>query len=398
MIADFVKEKPEHEELQSILRSCVHCGFCNAVCPTYQLLGDELDGPRGRIYLLKQALQGEPVSKLTQKHLDRCLTCQSCETTCPSGVRYSRLLNIGRTIVDEKAGRTLPERLTRGALKTIFPYQHRFHAFVTVAGLFKLFLPAQLKSKIPVRRVAPAWPNSGHSRIMLILSGCVQQTLAPSIDVAAAKVLDKLGIALRKVQGSGCCGALTYHLSDHQQALRFARRNIDACWPYLEQGAEAIVMTASGCGLMVKDYAELFKHDAAYAVKAVRFSALVKDISEVIAAENFSVFKADNRKIAFQSPCTLQHGQKLAGVVETILQTVGYQLTMVADGHICCGSAGTYSLLQPALSKQLLDNKLQALQANQPDIIATANIGCLSHLQSASSTKIVHWLELLQDE
>ena len=397
MLADFVKDLPEHDELESILRSCVHCGFCNATCPTYQLTGNELDGPRGRIYLLKQALEGEPVSRITQQHLDRCLTCRACETTCPSGVRYGRLLDSGRTIVDERVGRTLREQVTRGLIKSIFPYRHRFSGLLSIARVVKPVLPLALKLKIPHKQAAKAWPKPKHSRKMLILPGCVQQTLAPSIDAAAARVLDKLGIALLNVQESACCGALNYHLSDHHQALAFARQNIDACWPYIEQGAEAIVMTASGCGVMYKDYGELLKHDDVYAEKAARFSALAKDISEVIAAEDLTVFKRGNRTVAFQSPCTLQHGQKITGVVETILKNTGYQLTAVADGHLCCGSAGVYSLLQPALSRQLLENKLQALEVNQPDIIATANIGCLSHLQSASSRKVVHWIELLDE-
>lgn len=395
MLADFVKELPEHDELESILRSCVHCGFCNATCPTYQLLGNELDGPRGRIYLLKQALEGQPVSRITQQHLDRCLTCRSCETTCPSGVRYGRLLDIGRTIVDKRAGRTLREQILRGLIKAIFPYRCRFSGLLHAARLMKAVLPKVLKQKIPVKHCAAAWPTTDHARNMLILPGCVQQALAPSIDIAAAQVLNKLGIALVKVQDSGCCGALNYHLADHHNALQFARKNIDACWPYIEQGAEAIVITASGCGVMFKDYRELLKHDEAYAEKASRFSALAKDISEVVAAEDLTVFKADNRKIAFHSPCTLQHGQKLTGVVEAILEKTGYRLAVVADGDICCGSAGVYSLLQPELSGQLRVNKLGALEVNQPDIIATANIGCLSHLQSGSSKKVVHWIELL---
>ena len=395
MLADFVKKLPEYDELESILRSCVHCGFCNATCPTYQLLGNELDGPRGRIYLLKQALEGQPVSRLTQQHLDRCLTCRSCETTCPSGVRYGRLLDIGRAIVDQRAGRRLREQMMRSLIKAIFPYRHRFSGLLQVARLMKPVLPKALKQKIPVKQRAVAWPNAGHIRKMLVLPGCVQQTLAPSIDTAAASVLNELGIALLKVQDSACCGALNYHLSDHDKALQFARKNIDACWPYIEQGAEAIVITASGCGVMFKDYGELLKHDEDYAEKAARFSVLAKDISEVVAAEDLTAFKAGNRKVAFQSPCTLQHGQKLTGVVEAILKKTGYQLADVADGHLCCGSAGVYSLLQPVLSRQLLVNKLQALEVNQPDIIATANIGCLSHLQSSSSKKVVHWIELL---
>lgn len=394
-LADFIKIYQNRDELEAIVRSCVHCGFCNASCPTYQLLGDELDGPRGRIYLIKQALEGGPVTRLTQRHLDRCLTCRSCETICPSGVKYGQLLDAGRAIVDNEAKRPLSELLVRGMIIRIFPYRHRFNAVLTVVRWVRPLLPKSIKTKIPLKPMALAWPQPGHSRKMLILPGCVQQSLAPSIDYAAAQVLDKLGISLQRVNGAGCCGALTYHLSEHERALAMARKNIDACLPYLVQGAEAIVMTASGCGVMAKDYGRLLKHDPAYAERAARFSASVKDISEVLTGEDLSGFHKDGKKIAFQSPCTLQHGLKLAGLVEAILQKTGHQLTTVADGHLCCGSAGVYSMLQPDLSRQLLDKKMQALLASQPELIATANIGCLSHLQSAGSKKVVHWIELL---
>jgi glycolate oxidase iron-sulfur subunit len=394
-LADFVKEKPEHSELQSILQACVHCGFCNATCPTYQLSGDEADSPRGRIYLLKQALEGRSVTRFTQQYLDRCLSCRSCETTCPSGVRYGRLYAIGCELIDSKHLRAWPQRILQSMIKTVFPYRRRFFRLFAVAKLLKPTLPEALASKIPVKRLEVPWPAPVHVRTMLILPGCVQPALAPSIDASAAQVLDKLGISLLRVSASGCCGALNYHLSDHQKALAFARHNIDICWTHLEQGAEAIVSTASGCGVMLKDYAELLQHDPHYAEKARQFSRRVKDISEVLVSEDLSVIKADNRTIAFQSPCSLQHGQKITGVVETILKKVGYQLVTVNDGHLCCGSAGVYSLLQPAISKRLLTNKVQALAAHQPDIIATANIGCLNHLQSKSTQQVLHWIELL---
>jgi glycolate oxidase iron-sulfur subunit len=394
-LAEFVKKKPEHDELEGILRACVHCGFCNATCPTYQLLGDELDGPRGRIYLLKQMLEGEPVTRITQQHLDRCLSCRSCETTCPSGVRYGRLLDLGRVMLEGQVGRTAVQKILRRLVKAVLPYRKRFGALLHGVRLIKPVLPQTLKNKIPDRTKVPDWPEAVHARKMLIMPGCVQQALAPSIDAATAKVLDKLGISLIQVKAAGCCGALDYHLSDHEKALAFARNNIDACWPYIEQGAEAIAMTASGCGVMVKDYGELLRHDHDYVEKAKRFSALVKDVSVVLMSEDLSQFKGDGRKVAFQSPCTLQHGQKITGTVEAILEKVGYRLTAVADAHLCCGSAGVYSLLEPALSRQLLRNKLQALQANEPVLIVTANIGCLNHLQSASSVKVLHWIELL---
>lgn len=394
-LADFVKAKPEHDELAGILRACVHCGFCNATCPTYQVLGNELDGPRGRIYLMKQALEGQAVSRLTQQHLDLCLSCRACETTCPSGVRYGRLLDISRPMIDAIVGRSLPERIVRGLITLIFPYRQRFGALMAAARLAKPALPPALKQKIPPKQAAIACPKARHARKMLVLSGCVQNILAPEIDAASTRVLDKLGISLIPVPGSGCCGALNYHLADPRRALALARNNIDACRPLLEQGAEAIVMTASGCGVMAKDYGALLQTDPQYAEAAARFSALVKDLCEVLIAEDLSVFKADHRTIAFQSPCTLQHGLRLSGVVETVLQTIGYRLIAVPDEHLCCGSAGVYSLLHPELAARLRDDKLQALETHQPDIIATANIGCLSHLQSTGNQKIVHWIELL---
>lgn len=395
-LAEFVKEKPEHVELQRILQACVHCGFCNATCPTYQLSGDESDGPRGRIYLLKQVLEGRPVTRVTQHYLDRCLSCRACETTCPSGVRYGRLFDISSAIVEARVVRPWRQRLLPMLIKILFPYRRRFSRIMGLARVARPLLPKALAKKILVNQRAAAWPEPVHARTVLILPGCVQPALAPSIDVAAAQVLSTLGISLLRINESVCCGALNYHLSDHRTALDFARQNIDACWPYLEQGAEAILMTASGCGVMLKDYGELLQHDPQYAEKARQFSALVKDISELLVSEDLSVFKADQRKIVFQSPCSLQHGQKITGVVEAILKKIGYELAPVADGHLCCGSAGVYSLLQPAVSARLLANKMQALQDSQPDAIATANIGCLNHLQSASSIKVLHWIELLQ--
>ncbi len=394
--AESFKAIPETEELKKILQACVHCGFCTAVCPTYQILGDELDGPRGRIYLLKQMLQGENVSQLTQQHLDRCLNCLACETVCPSGVRYGRLRDIGQIILEDRVKRPPLQKITRSFIKKIFPYPLRFWLLINFARLTMPILPKEIRRKIPAKVSVAEWPKLKHSRRMIILSGCVQPVLAPEIDVASANVLDKQGISLVKIDSASCCGALNYHLSDRQQALSFARNNIDVCWPYIEQGIEAIVSTASGCGLMAKEYAELLKYDKQYADKAVKFSALVKDISEIVVNEDLSPFAAEIRpEIAFQAPCTLQHGQKIAGMVETILERVGYQLLAVDDGHICCGSAGVYSILQPGLSNQLLENKLQALQNNKPHFIATANIGCLSHLRTKSKVKVKHWIELL---
>lgn len=397
-LAEFVKSRVEHDELEQIIRSCVHCGFCNATCPTYQLTADELDGPRGRIYLLKQVLEGGVVGAVTQQHLDRCLSCRSCETTCPSGVEFGRLLDLGRVIVDEKVSRPLLDQIKRKFMLFVFPDRQRFSWLMFMSRLCRPVLPELLKQKIPAKQQTKDVNLNTHSRKVLLLAGCVQPSLAPSIDISAAKVLDKLGISLIQVKSTMCCGALDYHLSEHDKARALARKNIDQCWPFIKQGVEAIIMTASGCGVTLKEYAKILKYDPDYAQKAQRFSALVKDISEIIQNQDLSVFKADNTKVAFQSPCTLQHGQQLAGVVESILGKIGYDLTATDNAHMCCGSAGVYSLLQPELSEKLRDIKLQDLHLENADYIATANIGCLTHLQARSSTKVVHWIELLDEK
>ncbi|MGZ8217197.1 glycolate oxidase subunit GlcF [Methylomagnum sp.] len=396
-LAKFIKKTPAGREADAILKSCVHCGFCNATCPTYQLLGDELDGPRGRIYLIKAVLEGQGGGAKTRLHLDRCLTCRACETTCPSGVRYGRLLEIGREIVEAKAPRSWLERAERRALLKLLPYPRRFGAVLALARRAQSILPTALRRKIPAP--APpvaAWPTQSHARKMLILEGCVQPVLAPSINAATARVLDRLGIELIRAENGGCCGALPQHLTAVADAQTLMRRNIDAWWPHVERGAEAIVITASGCGVMVKDYGELLKHDPAYADKAARVAALAKDIGEVLAEEDLERIRPDaRRRIAFQSPCTLQHGQKLNGLVEGLLVRLGFELVPVADAHVCCGSAGTYSMLQPALAERLLANKLAALEAGGAELIATANIGCLTHLRSGSKLPVRHWVELL---
>jgi len=302
-LADFAKARPEHRELENILRACVHCGFCNATCPTYQLLGDELDGPRGRIYLLKQMLEGAPVSGLTQRHLDRCLSCRSCETTCPSGVRYGRLLDLGRVMVESRVRRPWLDRLRRKMMLEVFPYASRFDLLLRLGWLLKPVLPRVLRQKLPVRQEQKAWPPADRARKMLIFSGCVQESLRSSIDFAAASVLHELDISLLQVEATGCCGALNYHLSDHERALALARSNIDACWPYVGQGAEAVVMTSSACALMVKEYARLLQHERHYAEKAQRIAAMTRDLSEILAGEDLSRFYRDRQtKVAFQSP------------------------------------------------------------------------------------------------
>jgi len=389
---------PAIAEADSILRACVHCGFCTATCPTYQILGSELDGPRGRIYLIKEMLETGQATDKTLLHLDRCLTCRSCETTCPSGVRYGRLVEIGREIAEEKSPRPLAEKLVRSAMLTVLPYTARISAALTLARIFRPLLPAQLKKKLPARKSAPVVPATSHSRRMLALEGCIQPLTAPDTNAAATRVLDKLGISLVTAQGAGCCGALNQHLSDGEGARDMMRRNIDAWWPHIESGAEAIVMTASGCGLMVKEYGTALKNDAEYADKAAKISSLTRDLVEILGRENLDTLAhiGHGVRVAYQSSCTLQHGQKLGGAVEKILRRCGYELTNVADSHLCCGAAGTYTLLQPELSEQLLANKLAALNAGKPEIIASANIGCQMHLASESNLPVKHWIELLE--
>ena len=382
-----------------ILRNCVHCGFCNATCPTYQLTGDELDGPRGRIYLIKQVLEGNKPTDKTQLHLDRCLTCRACETTCPSGVDYHLLLDTGRELLEQSVPRPLPARLVRRALRLVLPWPARFTPLLRTAQLLRPLLPAAMKQKIPVRsKDKRPRPQQQHARRILLLTGCVQDALSPQINAATIRVLHALGIQTLTRSSSGCCGAVSHHLGATDEALGFMRRNIDAWWPDIEQGAQAVVVTASGCAPMVKDYGQLLANDTAYADKASRVSELAKDISEIIAAEDFRTVirqAAGNQKIAFHSPCTLQHAQRITGSVEQILGQAGYTLTPVTDSHLCCGSAGTYSILQPQLSGRLRDNKLAALQAGQPDMIATANIGCLAHMASHAEVPVKHWIEYL---
>ncbi|MEQ1814158.1 MAG: glycolate oxidase subunit GlcF [Candidatus Nitrotoga sp.] len=400
------KNTAQGMEADSILRACTHCGFCTATCPTYQLLGDELDGPRGRIYLIKEMLEGETVTQKTQLHLDRCLTCRACETTCPSGVQYGKLLDIGRAIVEKNVPRPWSQRLVQSLLRAIIPHPARFTPLLRLGQMMRPLLPAALKKSVPPKQSPGIWPAARHARRMLVLDGCVQPAISPNINAAAARVLDRLSISLIRIQEAGCCGAVSYHLNAHAEGLDFMRRNIDAWWPHIEQGAEAIVTTASGCGVLVKDYAHILRHDPQYAQKATRISALTLDISQVLLAEKnnlAALVKAPpatnqaGQKLAVHSPCTLQHEQKLPGSVERVLQSCGFELAFVPDAHLCCGSAGTYSILQKTLSQRLLRNKLAALQSGAPTGIATANIGCLTHLQTAASVPVRHWIEWLDE-
>ena len=395
-LADFIRDSAEGREAEDILRKCVHCGFCTATCPTYQVLGDDLDSPRGRIYLMKRALEGAEVSGKTRLHLDRCLTCRACETTCPSGVRYGRLVDIGRAVVEQRAPRPLPDRLRRAALAFALPRTSLFAFFLAIGRLLRPLLPAVLKSKVPEKPQRPGeWPAPRHARKMLALAGCVQPALAPGINAAAARVLDRFGISLIEAPGAGCCGALRFHLNYQEAGRDDMRALIDAWWPIVERGeVEAIVATASGCGVTLKDYGHLLAQDAAYRDKAARISALARDLCEVVPLEAMAAGAARGR-VAFQSPCSLQHGQQIRGMAEARLARAGFELAGVRDGHLCCGSAGTYSLLHPPIAGELRSRKLDALQEGAPDCIATANIGCLGHLQGAARVPVRHWIELL---
>jgi len=393
-LLDTVKGK----QADDILRTCVHCGFCNATCPTYQLLGDENDGPRGRIYLIKQLLEGKDVTESTQLHLDRCLTCRSCETTCPSGVKYAQLLDIGRSLIEDKVPRSFKERFTRKLILNILPYEKRFTPLLKAGQFFKPFTPKVLRKKIPRKTTKGLLPGNSHNRKMLILDGCVQPALSPDINTATARVLDKLGISLLTIKKAGCCGAVSQHLGEEEKALSFMKNNIDAWWPEIESGAEAIVMTASGCGAMAKEYGHHLRHDSDYASKAQRISELCKDISEIVIKEDYNQLNVPEKtKISWHPPCTLQHGQKVTGVVEKILSDCGYDLLPVENSHLCCGSAGTYSILQPVISSKLQQNKIESLQKHAPEMIVTGNIGCQTHLQEASNVPVIHWIHLLDN-
>jgi glycolate oxidase iron-sulfur subunit len=393
---------PEGEAAEAILRKCVHCGFCTATCPTYQLLGDELDGPRGRIYLIKQVLEGATPTRKTQQHLDRCLTCRNCESTCPSGVQYGHLVDVGRKLVDAQVTRPMGERMLRWALKEGLP-SPLFAPAMKLGQAVRGVLPAKLKAKVPAPQAAGAWPTQTHARQVLMLAGCVQPAMMPNVNTATARVLDAAGIQSVVATKAGCCGAVKFHLNDQDGGKAHMRANIDAWWPFVEHGVEAIVMNASGCGVMVKDYGHVLKDDAVYAAKAKRISELTQDLSELL-PDLVPVLKpklnaaalANAGMQAFHPPCTLQHGQQLKGGVEKHLAELGFAIQVAnTEAHLCCGSAGTYSVLNPEISTTLRDRKLGHLDALQPKIILSANVGCIAHLQSGTDVPVKHWVEVL---
>ena len=398
-LADWIKDTADGREAEAILRTCVHCGFCNATCPTYQLLGDELDGPRGRIYQIKQVLEGAQPSATTQLHLDRCLTCMNCETTCPSGVRYGRLVEIGRAVVEERNPRPPPQRLRRAALRLALTTRALFAPAVRLGRALHFALPSSLRRKLAPLRSGNFEPAVTRVRKVLLLKGCVQPALNPNIDAATTRVLDRLGIEALVAPASGCCGSIDLHMSAIARAQTRARQNITAWWPFVEAGAEAIVINASGCTVTVKDYAHLLRDDAAYADKAKRIADLTRDIAEFIPPLLTDLAMASRtsvdapQRVAFHPPCTLQHTQKIRGTVEAALRTLGAELVPVAEAHLCCGSAGTYSILQADLSQQLRSRKLDNLQRAKPEMILSSNIGCLTHLEGAAAVPVRHWIE-----
>lgn len=393
--------------VKAIVNKCVHCGFCTATCPTYQVLGDERDGPRGRIYLMKEMVEGAPVSVKTQMHLDRCLTCRNCESTCPSGVRYGRLVDIGRRLVDERVVRPLSQRFTRWAMRETLSRRQWFGFLFGIARIVRPVLPASLKKKVQPPPAAGMWPDYAHAsksvRQMLLHQGCVQPALMPNVDAATARVFDKLGIQLLIAPSAECCGAIRQHLNDHHGAEAQMKRNIDAWWPHVEKGVETIVINASGCGVMIKDYAEILANDPDYAEKAMRVSTMARDISEILPdfSNELEALSAKKRagaipeRVTYHPPCTLQHGMKVRGHVETLLGKLGVTLRLCQDSHLCCGSAGTYAILQPVLSQELRDRKLSNIMKTEPQAIVSGNVGCINHLQSGTDVPVRHWIELI---
>ena len=415
IIAKEFADQPQFAPVKDILQACVHCGFCTATCPTYLLLGDERDSPRGRIYMMKAMFEGEQVTQETRHHLDRCLTCRSCETTCPSGVEYGHLVDLGRVVVEQKAPRPMHQKLVRWGLRQILPYRSRFGPLLKLGQLVRPMLPAVIKQHVPLAVPQLVAPQSNHKRVMLSLPGCAQASAAPNTDIAAAQVLDQLGITLKVLHQSGCCGAVNHHLNAHEKALDQARHNIDLVWPELQAGAEAVVVTASGCGAALQEYGYMLRHDLTYVDKAKQVSKAAKDIVEILGQEDLAPIKAKLNntqvadkglgqglgtglgKVAVHCPCTQQHAMQLPFKVKALLDHLGLDTAATKNDHLCCGSAGTYSLLQPDLSHQLRSQKIKDLTIDSPQLIVTANIGCQLHLGGAGNLPIKHWLELLAE-
>lgn len=412
---------------EKILRTCVHCGFCTATCPTYLLLGDELDSPRGRIYLIKDMLEnGKPATAEVVKHVDRCLSCLSCMTTCPSGVHYMHLVDHARAHIEETYERSLADRLLRRILGAILPYPNRFRAAMLAAALGKPFGPAlgllprigpRLKAMLalaplrlpsrsamegpksfPPENVAPQTPPAGR---VALLSGCAQPVLDPAINEATIRLLTRHGVEVVLPQGEGCCGALVHHMGREHDALGFARANIDAWMAEIEgEGLDAILITASGCGTTIKDYGFMFRNEPAYAEKAARVSALAKDITEYLETLEMRPVRETGQQIAYHSACSMQHGQQLKDGPKRLLAAAGFKVREVPEGHICCGSAGVYNILQPEIAGRLRGRKIGNIEKTRPLLVATGNIGCMTQLakgfaDKGATTPVVHTAELL---
>ena len=405
-ISEELKSTAEGSEAEGILRSCVHCGFCNATCPTYRVLGDELDGPRGRIYLIKGLLEGKEASQKTQLHFDRCLTCLACETSCPSGVEYGRLAEIGRQQINKKIKRIFSERSYRYLLRQILPYPKRFALLLRIGRSIRFLLPDKFRRMIPVnthtKHQIRKIESTVYTRKMILFSGCVQPLLSPETNSAATRLLNKLGIETIISRDEKCCGAIDHHMAVDDRGFSFIKSNIDAWWPSIEQGAEAIVISASGCGTMIKDYGYILRNDPVYKDKAHQVAKMARDIGEIIAAEDIGklrkIINVSSKRFAFQNPCSLQHGQKMKDNTEDLLKKLGYEICNVEDANQCCGSAGTYSLLQTELSEKLRRKKINSLEAVKPGMIMTANIGCQLHLQQATDIPVKHWIEILEED
>ncbi len=382
-------------EADKILRSCVHCGFCTATCPTYQIFSDELDGPRGRIYLIKQMLEGDKPTKKTRMHLDRCLSCRSCETTCPSGVQYSRLLDIGKQFAEQQIKRSLPAKLARKSLLSLLLSKKLFHLLISILQPVSALLPKTIKSTVVMQKTELSWPTEKHKRKVLLLTGCVQNTLAPVIDKQLAHLLNRC--AIQTIPTQGCCGALPQHLSAEDTAMEIFKYNIDQWETYIADGIEAVIMSSSGCGITLKEYATYLQHDDTYRDKAKMISSLVVDPVELLINEAQHLEQQNTTSMAFHAPCTLQHGLGVHTEVENLLKTLGYKLNTIKDSHLCCGSAGSYSIFHPKISKQLLNNKITALEAEPANVIATSNIGCLTHLNSRAQQPVKHWLSVIYE-
>lgn len=390
-------ETVDGQEANRILRSCVHCGFCIATCPTYLLTGNELDSPRGRIYLIKNMLEEGKATAITRTHLDRCLSCQSCETTCPSSVDYHGLLNIGRRVLEKKSRRPFRLRLKAWGLRKTLQTRWLLHFLLACGRSIRALLPASFARLLKPARGRP-WADQTHTRKMLILNGCVQPGLSPETNIAASHIFSRLGIQLVTAKEEGCCGALAFHLDAQKEGLAKAKRKIDVLCAQLDSGVEAIVSTASGCGNFIDQYASLFAKDDQYAAKAARVKQATKDIGQLLLHEDLSKLTLKSgKKISYHCPCTLQHGLKENGTTKELLTKIGLTLTTPKDSHLCCGSAGAYSVMQPQISNKLRDNKLEQLMVAEPETIVTSNIGCQLHLARKAEVPVVHWVQLLDE-